>query len=46
MGCNANGSRTSNAGKNPLGRYRLRAMNKLVNYLRYISCIEIVNAKL
>ena len=34
---------TSYAGKNNFGVYRLCAMTGLVNYIRYIPCVEMFN---
>ena len=33
----------SHMGKNPFGKYRPCAINDLVHYLTYISCVEIVD---
>ena len=33
----------SYAGKNPFGKNRLCAMNDLVHYVRFNSCVEIVD---
>ena len=31
----------SYAGKNPFSKYRTRAINGLINYFRYIPCVEV-----